>query len=109
MNFVNLHLIKKSEHLLEKLNELYEEYLKVDKEFSGKIPEEFICPLTNKLFLQPVKFEDGTVFEKQAIEKWMELFDVNPLNENKLNKNFLFYYNISSEVNEYYESVKMFL
>jgi hypothetical protein len=93
----------------DELNELYKEYSKVDKEFYGKIPEELICPLTNKLFLQPVKFEDGTVFEKQAIDKWMELFVNNPINENKLSKNYIPDYKISSEVNEYYESVKIFI
>jgi hypothetical protein len=93
----------------DELNGLFKEYLKVDKEFSGKIPEELICPLTNKLFLQPVKFEDGTIFEKQAIEKWMELFDANPINGNKLSNNYVPDYKISSEVNEYYESVKIFI
>jgi len=32
----------------------YEEYGKVSKEFEGKIPEELVCPLTKKLYLEPV-------------------------------------------------------
>jgi hypothetical protein len=92
------------------LNDLNSDYEKVDREFRGKIPEELLCPLTNKLFVEPVKLSDGSVFEKQAIDKWFELFDVHPLNETKIqNKNYIKDYKTQLEVSDYFETVKNLL
>ena len=32
--------------------------------------DEFICPITSELPLDPVTAEDGRVYERSAIEKW---------------------------------------
>ena len=85
-------------------------YEKVNSEFCGKIPEELLCPLTNKLFVEPVKLNDGSVFEKQAIAKWFELFDVHPINELKIeNKSYVKDYKTQLEVSDYFETVKNLL
>lgn len=34
------------------------------------IPEEFICPITHKLFEDPVVAQDGHTYERSAIEDW---------------------------------------
>ncbi|KAI4334674.1 hypothetical protein L6164_013391 [Bauhinia variegata] len=36
------------------------------------IPQEFICPLTETLFQDPVTLETGQTFERAAIETWFE-------------------------------------
>lgn len=91
------------------LNELSSKYGKVDIEFNGKIPEEYLCPLTKKLFIQPVKLNDGSVFERQAIDKWLEISDLNPFTKEKINKNYTSDYKSIYEVSDYYESVKNLL
>jgi len=92
------------------LKELNENYEKVDRDFHGKIPEEYLCPLTNKLFVEPVKFKDGSIFENQAIAKWLQMYDVHPITEKKFeNVNYVKDYKTLMDVNEYYETVKNLL
>jgi len=89
------------------LNELNKNYEKVDSEFNGKIPEELLCPLTRKLFVEPVKLNDGSIFELQAISRWCEMFDVHPITDKKIqDKNFIKNYKTIYKVNEYFETVK---
>ncbi|XP_064816299.1 ubiquitin-conjugating enzyme E2 E1-like isoform X2 [Oncorhynchus masou masou] len=50
----------------------------MEKELLGEeltekfIPSHLICPLTNKMFVDPVKNQDGTVYERKAIEKHLK-------------------------------------
>lgn len=92
------------------LKEINKDYEKVDLEFKGKIPEELLCPLTNKLFVEPVKLNDEYTFEKQAILKWLQIFDVHPVLDKKIeNKNIVKDYKTQSEVSDYFETVKNLL
>jgi len=34
-------------------------------------PKDLCCPITNKLFLSPVSADDGHIYEKEAIEQWV--------------------------------------
>ncbi|CAB1338991.1 unnamed protein product [Coregonus sp. 'balchen'] len=36
------------------------------------IPSHLICPLTNKMFVDPVKNQEGTVYERKAIGKHLK-------------------------------------
>ncbi|XP_037491027.1 putative E3 ubiquitin-protein ligase LIN-1 isoform X2 [Jatropha curcas] len=38
--------------------------------FLESVPQDFICPLTGKLFDNPVTLETGQTFEKEAIKEW---------------------------------------
>jgi len=83
------------------------EYSKVSEAFEGKIPEELVCPLTKKLFLEPVMLYDGSVFEKQAIQKWFEKNSTHPVSGEEMQaKNFSANTKIQAEVEAYYQSVK---
>ena len=89
------------------LNLIKENFDKVEIEFSGKIPSELLCPLTKRLFIEPVKMSEGSTFERQAMEKWLELYDVHTITEEIFsNKNYLMDNKMLAEVNEYYETVK---
>ncbi|XP_042170117.1 uncharacterized protein LOC112249387 isoform X2 [Oncorhynchus tshawytscha] len=50
----------------------------MEKELLGEelpekfIPSHLICPLTNKMFVDPVKNQEGTVYERKAIEKHLK-------------------------------------
>ncbi|KAJ9183105.1 hypothetical protein P3X46_007012 [Hevea brasiliensis] len=67
-------------HASEPVNALdsYEEldgtYEYFDKgSFLASIPEDFICPLSGKLFEEPVTLETGQTFEKEVIREWFNL------------------------------------
>ena len=97
-------------NICDQMKTVYENYEKVDKEFEGKIPDEFVCPLTKKMFLEPVKMCDGSVFERQAILKWLLKNDYNPVSEKKFeNTTTVADVKLAAEVNQYYESVKNLL
>ncbi|EOY32442.1 hypothetical protein QUC31_019409 [Theobroma cacao] len=51
--------------------ELHESYRFFDEEsLLSSIPQDFICPLTGKLFEDPVTLETGQTFERVAIKEW---------------------------------------
>ncbi|XVF04603.1 hypothetical protein REPUB_Repub05bG0098500 [Reevesia pubescens] len=51
--------------------ELHESYRYLDEEsLFSSIPKDFICPLTGKLFEDPVTLETGQTFERVAIKEW---------------------------------------
>ncbi|KAF2286225.1 hypothetical protein GH714_011906 [Hevea brasiliensis] len=41
--------------------------------FLASIPEDFTCPLSGKLFEEPVTLETGQTFEKEVIREWFNL------------------------------------
>ena len=52
-----------------------EKSLDVNTEYKGKkitirVPEDFICPITKKIILDPVVTADGQIYEKSAISNW---------------------------------------
>ncbi|KAJ7957435.1 RING-type E3 ubiquitin transferase [Quillaja saponaria] len=49
------------------LNEYFDE-----EPFFSSIPLDFICPLTGKLFEEPVTLETGQTFDRVAIKAWFE-------------------------------------
>ncbi len=36
-----------------------------------EIPEEYMCPITQELMLDPVFTYDGQTYEREAIENWL--------------------------------------
>ncbi|XP_043811300.1 putative E3 ubiquitin-protein ligase LIN-1 isoform X4 [Manihot esculenta] len=51
--------------------ELYGTYEYFSKgSFFASIPQDFICPLSGKLFEEPVTLETGQTFEKEVIREW---------------------------------------
>ncbi|KAK1879017.1 E3 ubiquitin-protein ligase CHIP [Dissostichus eleginoides] len=43
------------------------------------IPQHLICPLTKKMFVDPVKTAYGTVYERKAIEEHLKKNQYDPL------------------------------
>ena len=59
------------------------------KRFRTAIDEsinEFICPLTQKLPIDPVIAEDGNVYERVAIEQWLNHRSTSPATNNIIGK-----------------------
>ena len=49
-----------------------------------KVPECYVCPITNALMEDPVVTVDGFSYERRAIEQWLRSSDLSPLTGHKL-------------------------
>ena len=48
------------------------------------IPEEYLCPITFELMLEPVKASDGYIYEKKAILDWYRQNKTSPFTREEL-------------------------
>ena len=48
------------------------------------LPERLVCPLTNSLPVHPVLAEDGKVYERSAIQEWLEGQHTSPFTKAKM-------------------------
>ena len=55
-----------------------------EEKFREKIPQDFYCPITQMLFVDPVVATDGNTYERQAIEIWLKNNSKSPLTNLKL-------------------------
>jgi len=46
-----------------------------------------LCPLTQERFKHPVLAEDGHIYEKKAIEQWLNLHSSSPITREFIGKN----------------------
>ena len=63
--------------------------VEVNTEYRGKkitirVPQDFICPLTKKIILDPVVTVDGQIYEKSAISNWFIDHATSPLTGSRL-------------------------
>ena len=49
-----------------------------------KVPECFVCAITNTIMEEPVITVDGFSYERKAIEQWLESSELSPMTGNKL-------------------------
>lgn len=47
--------------------------------FKNKIPNEFYCPITQDILIDPVMIEDGNTYERRAITLWFQQHDTSPI------------------------------
>ncbi|KAJ4840394.1 hypothetical protein Tsubulata_002040, partial [Turnera subulata] len=52
-------------------NQEFSEYFDEGSTFES-VPQDFICPLSGHLFMEPVTLETGQTFEREAITEWFE-------------------------------------
>lgn len=53
------------------------------------IPEEYICPLAQKIMYEPVIASDGNTYEREAIDTWLKNHNSSPLTRKKLESKLL--------------------
>jgi len=88
----------------------FKDLTKLSQELEGKIPDEIICPITNLIFCEPVKTVEGKIYEKIAIEKWLENNSQDPFSKINLSiGSYKLDYNTIEQVNEFYENSKIYL
>lgn len=79
------------------------------------IPEHYICPISTQIFLEPVICEDGHIYEKEMIIKWLQLNQTSPITRQQMSfmyndcddlkieiNNFL-KYNPEQKINQFYK------
>lgn len=57
------------------------------KELKNKgadIPKDFLCPITEEIFINPVMIDDGNTYEKDAIEVWLKNHNTSPTTNSTL-------------------------
>lgn len=65
-------------------------FLKRNKPTQVNTPPEFICPLTRRVFQDPVIAADGYTYERVAIEEWLSREKISPTTQQLLpNKNLI--------------------
>lgn len=65
------------------------------------IQEKWICPITERLFIYPVKAGDGNTYEENAIETWLKFQQSSPLTGVKISTNLLPNAKIVKEIEEW--------
>jgi len=56
---------------------------------STKIPNEWLCPITTEIMINPVIGRDGHTYEKEAIEKWLDNKNTSPITNVVMHKDDL--------------------
>ncbi len=51
--------------------------------------ETFICPISQSYFLDPVMADDGHIYERKFIEKWLEKNNTSPMTRELMSDNFI--------------------
>jgi hypothetical protein len=52
-------------------------------------PEDYSCPITHQLMVDPVLASDGHTYEREAINKWLEKNNTSPMNNTVLQHKYL--------------------
>lgn len=92
---------------LEKMKHFNEELQKELKQRDTKIPEAFICPITQDIMTEPVVASDGHTYERTAIELWLTNNNRSPMTGLQLeNKQLVPSYTLKSMIREFLDTNK---
>ena len=56
---------------------------------SDNLPKVFFCPLTKKLMKDPVRDDEGNVYEREAIERWLRVQSSSPITNRYLSPDMI--------------------
>ena len=72
------------------------------------IPQNYICPISYEIMIDPVITPYGISYDRESIEKWLTKNDLDPIAHQKLNKNMLIpNYALKSLIEEYINANKI--
>lgn len=66
-------------------------------------PEDFVCPITQQLMIDPVQASDGHTYEREAIRKWFEKNSTSPMRNHLPNKDLVSNLFAKKIINHYLE------
>lgn len=55
----------------------------------GHVPKEYFCPLTKRLMKDPVVDREGNAYEREAIERWLQVHSSSPITNEYLHVDML--------------------
>jgi len=61
----------------------YDQWL-ADLSVSGDVPDQYVCPISTEIMVDPVCVADGHTYERHSIESWLSQHDTSPLTNEKL-------------------------
>ncbi|CAF1124589.1 unnamed protein product [Adineta steineri] len=64
--------------------------IKSDENNESAIPNEFLCPITHELMVDPVCISDGYTYERKAIEEWLANKQTSPMMNVSIKKTQLY-------------------
>jgi hypothetical protein len=81
--------------------------LVIPKQISGvEIPRQYLCPITTDIMTDPVLCTDGHVYEKTAIQKWLDTHNTSPMTKAAVCKNTIIpCFALKSLIQEFIDSV----
>ena len=62
---------------------------------------DFMCPITSKIMVEPVKAEDGHVYEHAEIKKWLERSPTSPITRKPMGKKLVVDESLKQAINAY--------
>lgn len=72
------------------------------------IPEDFLCPITQELMIDPVATADGQIYERRAIEQWLEKSDKSPLTNLPLkNKDLIAIPFVKNQIQSFFKNAQI--
>lgn len=78
------HILEKGQLFDGEVHVNIKELKSFEEKFKEKIPQDFYCPITQMLFVDPVVASDGNTYEREAIEFWLKDHEKSPLTNIKL-------------------------
>lgn len=68
------------------------------------VPDQYICPITTQIMTDPVILTDGHVYERSAIQKWLQTHNTSPITNATVCKNTLIpCFTLKTLIEEYIE------
>jgi len=64
-------------------------------------PENFICPITQTIMVDPVMCEDGITYERSAITQWLQSHNTSPVTRQVINKNLISNLALRNTISDY--------
>lgn len=79
-----------------------EKHIKIKEENElEKLEQKFTCPITSKIFSEPIMTVDGQIYEKYAITKWFNYNSTSPLTGSKITRDLIVPFYFRSELYEF--------
>ena len=92
----------------EKVNDIDDEPKAIKLKNEDDIPQNYICPISYEIMIDPVITPYGISYDRESIEKWLINHDMDPIAHKKLNKNMLIpNYALKSLLEEYINANKI--
>jgi ribosomal protein S25 len=77
------------------------------EEEAEEIPEEYICPVTQDIMVDPVIAQDGHTYERKNITEWVEKHGTSPITREPLSKDIIIPNRVlKSQIEQYLASKK---